>query len=98
MGVTHRLRVFVEWMQQKIRVLCGTRDEVREDWRRPNNEKLHDVYFSPDNLLIFSRRMRWEGHVARMVTEEVRTWFWTEERRPLGRGKSRLECTTKIEL
>jgi hypothetical protein len=47
----------------------GTRDKVREDWRRLHNEELHDIYFSSDILLIFSRRMRWAGHVACIHTQ-----------------------------
>jgi len=51
-------------VQQKI--FGFTSDEVRGDLRRPHNEERHDTYISPDLLLIFSRRMRWAGHVAHM--------------------------------
>jgi len=39
---------------------------VTGDWRRLHIEELHDMYFSPDILLIFSRRMRCVVQVARM--------------------------------
>jgi hypothetical protein len=35
-------------------------------WRRLHNEKVHDVQFSPDIRMIYSGRLRWVGHVARM--------------------------------
>jgi len=56
-----------------------------------NNEELHDLYFSPDNVwVIKSRRMRWAGHVASM--EENRGVYRVfvgkpEVKRPLGRHR-----------
>ena len=85
-----------ERMQQKI--FWGTRNDVREDWRRLHNEELHDMHFSSEILLIFSRRMGWAGRAARMGDRRVACRVLVErlaERRPLGRGKRRLECYTK---
>jgi hypothetical protein len=40
------------------------------EWRRLHNEKLNDLYSSPNIVrVIKSRRMIWAGHVARMGEE-----------------------------
>jgi hypothetical protein len=45
----------------------GVPDEVAREWRRLHNEELHDLYASPDIIRVNKlRRIRWEGHVARM--------------------------------
>jgi hypothetical protein len=48
--------------------IFGTkRDEVTGVWRKLHNEKLNDLYCSPNIVrVIKSRRMRWAAHVARM--------------------------------
>jgi hypothetical protein len=43
-------------------------DRVTEGWRKLHNEELHNLYSSPSIIrIIKSRRIRWAGHVARMV-------------------------------
>jgi hypothetical protein len=65
----HMLRMF------ENRVLRGIfgpkRNEVTGGWRKLHNEELHNLYSSPSIIrMITSRRMRWTGHVARMVTKK----------------------------
>jgi hypothetical protein len=61
----HRLRVLENTV---LRRLFGPkRDEVTGEWRKMHNEELRDLYSSPSIIRkIKSRRMRWEGHVARI--------------------------------
>ena len=52
------------------RIFGPRRDEVTEERRRMHNEELNDLYSSPSNVrVIKSRRMRWAGHMARVVEE-----------------------------
>jgi len=50
------------------RIFGLRRNEVTGEWRKLHNEELHDLYSLPTIVrVIKSRRMRWMGHVARMV-------------------------------
>jgi hypothetical protein len=49
------------------RIFGPKRVEVTGEWRKLHNEELSDLYSSPSIIrIIKSRRMRWEGQVARM--------------------------------
>jgi len=86
-----KLRVFENMVLRRIFGL--RRDEVTGEWRRLHNEKLNDLYSTPNIVrVIKSRRMRLAGHVARMGEERVvyRVLVGKPEgRRPLGRPRRR---------
>jgi len=59
------------------RIFGHKRDEVIRSSRKLHNEKVNDLYSSPNIVrVIKSRKMRWAGHVARMGTGEAYTEFW----------------------
>ena len=48
-------------------LFLSKRDEATREWTKLHNEKLNDLYSSPNIVrVVKSRRMRWVGHVARM--------------------------------
>jgi hypothetical protein len=49
------------------RIFGPKRDELTGEWRKLHYEELRNLYSSPSIIrIIKSRRMKWEGHVARM--------------------------------
>jgi hypothetical protein len=61
----HRLRVFEN---RALRRISGPKREVTGGWRKLHNEELHNLHSSPSIIIMIKpRRMRWAGHVARMV-------------------------------
>jgi hypothetical protein len=63
------LSVFENRMSR--RVFGQKRDEVTAAWIKLHNEELHNLYSSPNIIIIIkSERMRWAGHMARMGEEE----------------------------
>jgi hypothetical protein len=67
-----------------------------------HNEKLHNLWSSPSIIrMIKSRRMRWAGHVPRIVSQRnaYRTLVGKPEgKRPLGRQRRRRVDNVKIYL
>ena len=84
------------------RIFGPKRDGVKGEWRKLHNEELNDLYCSPNIVrVIKSRRMRWEGHVARM--EEGRGVHKVlvgkpEGKRPLVRPRRRWNDNIKMDL
>ena len=49
------------------RIFGPRRDEGTKEWRKFHNEELHNLYSSPNIVLVIkSRIMRWAGHVAHL--------------------------------
>jgi len=72
------------------RIFGPKRDEVTREWRKLHNEELDGMYHSTNIVrMIKSRRMGWEGHVARMGDRRglYRVLVGKPEgKRPLGRS------------
>ena len=84
------------------RVFGPKKDEVTGEWRKLHNEKLSDLNYLPNIVrVVKSRRMRWEGHVARMG--EGRGVYRVligkpDGKRPLGRPRRRWDDNIKMDL
>jgi hypothetical protein len=78
------------------------RDEVTGEWRKLHNEELRDLNSSPSIIrIIKSRRMRWEGHVARMGKKGIAYRLYVgkpEGKRPLGRPRHRRVDNIRMDL
>jgi hypothetical protein len=89
----HRLRVFENRVLSRI--FGPKRDDMTGEWRKLHNEEINDLYCSPNIVrVIRSRRMRWEGCVARVGERRdvYRVLVGKHEgKRPLGRPRLRWE-------
>jgi hypothetical protein len=76
--------------------------EMTGGWIKLHNKELHDLYSSPSIIrMIKSRRMRWEGHIARIweKTNAYRLFVGKPEgKRPLGRSRRRLVNNIQMDL
>jgi hypothetical protein len=95
----HRLGVFEN---RVLRRIFGPKREEDGSWRKLHNDELHSLYSSPNIVGVTkSRRMRWAGHVARMVEGRgvYRVLFGKPEgKRPLGRPRRKWEDNIKMDL
>jgi hypothetical protein len=72
----HRLRVFENRVLRRI--FGPKRDEVMGEWRKIQNEELHDLSSSPNIVQVIKiRRMRWVRHMASMGESRgaYRVWW-----------------------
>ena len=85
-----------------LRIFGPRWDEVMGEWRKLCNEKLNDLYSSPNiSQVIKSRRLKWAEHVACMGERRgtYRVFMGKPEgKRPLGRPRRRWENNIKIDL
>jgi hypothetical protein len=83
------------------RIFGPKRDEVTGEWRILHTKELYALYCSPNIIrVIKSRRMRWEGHVARMGERRgaYRALVGKPEgRKPLGRPRRRWDDTINMD-
>jgi hypothetical protein len=95
-----KLRVFDNRVLRRI--VGPKRNEATGEWRRLHNKELNDLYSLPNIIRVSkSRRMRWEGHVARMGEKKGAYRILVgrcEGRRPLGRPRRRCEDNIKMGL
>jgi hypothetical protein len=64
------------------RIFGPKRDEVTGDWRKVHNEELHNLYFSPNIIIMMKPRgMGWTGNVARIGRREIHMGFWWESQK-----------------
>jgi hypothetical protein len=79
------LKVFENTVLRKT--FWPKRDEVAGEWRKLHNKELYDLYCSANIIQVnIQRRMRWEGHVARMGERRDAYMVFMgkpEEKRPL---------------
>jgi hypothetical protein len=96
----HRLRDFENRVSRRIFGI--KRDEVTGGWRKVHNEELHNLYPSPSIIRMSkSRRMKWAGHVVRMVAKRNAYRILVgnpEGKRPLGRPRRRWVDNIKMNL
>jgi hypothetical protein len=62
-----------------MRIVGPKKEEVTGGWRRLHNEKLHNLYPSPNIIRVMKlRRMRWVWHLARMAEMRYAYKAWSE--------------------
>jgi hypothetical protein len=83
------------------RIFGPKRDQAKGEWRRLDNEKLNDLYSSPNIVWVIKSRMIWAGHVARIGEKRGSYRILVgrlEGRRPLERPRRRWDDNIKTDL
>jgi hypothetical protein len=60
--VEHKLRVFKKSVLRKI---CGPKREENRSWRKLHNDELHNLYSSPNIVMVVKSRMMWAARDTR---------------------------------
>jgi hypothetical protein len=86
------------------RIFGSKKEEVKGNWRKLHNERLHNLYSSPNIIrMIKSRRMRWTRHVARNAEKKKKNAYRLlvgkpAGKRPPGRTRRRSVDNVKMDL
>jgi hypothetical protein len=88
-----RLRMFANRVLRRVFGLWW--EVLTRGWRGLHNE-LHNWFSSPSIIrMIMSRKMRLEGHVARMGRPEIHTGHWWESQKEMS---TRCRCVDNIKM
>jgi hypothetical protein len=96
------LRLARIWEQHAEESICTEEDKVIGGWKKLDDKELHNFYSSPAVIgMIMSWRMRWAGHVSRMLENRNANSILMgkpEGKRPLRRHRRRWENIIKTDF